>query len=230
MRTSALAVCLVSGGMDSCVAAAVAGQENSALAFLHASYGQRTEQRELRAFHEIGDHYGVRLRLVCSMPHLATIGGSALTDPGIDLPAGQLDRQGIPVSYVPFRNANMLSAAVAWAETLGATRLYIGAVEEDSSGYPDCREEFFKAFQKIVALGTRPESRIEIRTPLIHRTKAEIVQLGVSLDAPLHLTWSCYQGNDLACGECDSCLLRLRGFQRAGLPDPIPYKKRLGSG
>jgi 7-cyano-7-deazaguanine synthase len=209
--------------MDSCVTAAIAARENEALAFFHASYGQRTENRELRAFHNIGDFYAVSLRLACSLAHLSRIGGSALTDPNIPLPEAKLHRTEIPASYVPFRNANMLSAAIAWSEVLHAPRIYVGAVEEDSSGYPDCREEFFQAFQKAANLGTRPETQIEIRTPLIHMTKAEIVKKGVGLSAPLHLSWSCYQGEDLACGQCDSCLLRLKGFREAGIPDPIPY-------
>ena len=217
------AICLVSGGMDSCVAAAVAAGENPALAFFHASYGQRTARRELQAFHEIGDFYKITDRLVCRLYHLARIGGSALTDPGIAVPEGRLDRPEIPVSYVPFRNTNILSAAVAWGEVLKAGRIYIGAVQEDSSGYPDCRETFFQAYQKVVELGTRPETRIEILTPLIHLSKAEIVRRGIALHAPLHLTWSCYQQEEAACGRCDSCLHRLRGFQQAGVPDPIRY-------
>jgi 7-cyano-7-deazaguanine synthase len=211
--------------MDSCVAAAVAAKENPALAFFHASYGQRTARRELQAFHEIADFYGMTDRFVCPLDHLARIGGSALTDPGIALPEGRLDRPEIPVSYVPFRNANILSAAVAWGEVLKAGRIYIGAVQEDSSGYPDCREAFFHAYQKMIELGTKPETHIEIRTPLIRWSKAEIVQHGIVLNAPLHLTWSCYQQEEVACGRCDSCLLRLRGFRQAGVTDPIRYEK-----
>ena len=219
-----LAICLVSGGLDSCVAAAFAALENDELAFFHANYGQRTEQRELRAFQKIGDFYQVSKRLVCTLTHLAEIGGSALTDHNIPVPEGKLDRKEIPASYVPFRNANILSAAISWGEVLGARRLYIGAVEEDSSGYPDCREQFFNAFEAAANLGTKPETSIKICTPLIHMRKSEIVRQGVALDAPLHLSWSCYQAEDLACGECDSCLLRLRGFREAGVQDPIPYR------
>lgn len=225
MNTSQLAVCLVSGGMDSCVAAAVAARENDALAFFHACYGQRAEQRELRAFHEIADFYQVQHRFVCRLRHLARIGGSALTDPGLSLPQGKLDRREIPISYVPFRNANLLSAAVAWGEVRGACRIYIGAVEEDSSGYPDCRGDFFQAFQRVAELGTRPETVMEIRTPLIHMRKADIVRQGTALGAPLHLSWSCYLGEEPACGECDSCLLRLRGFREAGIADPVAYRR-----
>ncbi len=221
-----LAICLVSGGMDSCVTAALAARENDELAFFHVNYGQRTEQRELRAFQEIGDFYNVKRRLVCNLTHLAEIGGSALTDRNIPVPEGKLERAEIPASYVPFRNANILSAAISWGEVLGAGRLYVGAVEEDSSGYPDCREQFFEAFEAAAHLGTKSETRIEICTPLIHMRKSEIVRRGVALNAPLHLSWSCYQGEDLACGQCDSCLLRLRGFREAGVQDPIPYRTR----
>lgn len=218
------AIVLVSGGMDSCVTAAVAGQENNELAFLHISYGQRTEERERRAFNEIADHYGVYDRLDVSIEYLAKIGGSSLTDDAIEVSEADLESKEIPTSYVPFRNANMLAIATSWAEVIGATSIYIGAVAEDSSGYPDCRPEFFEAFQRAIDTGTKPETRVEIRTPIIELSKAEIVRKGVELAAPLHLTWSCYRSEDLACGTCDSCALRLRGFERAGMVDPIPYR------
>ncbi len=217
-----LAVVLVSGGMDSCVTAAIA-RKGHAMAFLHANYGQRTERRELRAFNAIADHYGVERRLIVSLEHLRQIGGSSLTDHGIPVPPAELRRKEIPSSYVPFRNAHMLAAAVSWAEVIGASAIFIGAVEEDSSGYPDCRREFYDAFAKAADLGTRPETKIEIVTPIIRMSKAEIVRQGIELGAPLHLSWSCYQQEDLACGICDSCALRLRGFQMAGVEDPIPY-------
>ncbi len=217
------AVCLVSGGMDSCVSAAIARSEGLETALLHVRYGQRTQEREFRAFSEIADHWGVSERLVIELPHFKTIGGSALTDSRIVVPEDSVDRPGIPVSYVPFRNANLLAAATSWAEVLSASRVYIGAVEEDSSGYPDCREVFFQAFNHVIRQGTRPETAIEIVTPLIHMSKAEIVRQGIELGAPLHLTWSCYQNEDLGCGRCDSCRLRLRGFAAAGARDPIPY-------
>jgi 7-cyano-7-deazaguanine synthase len=217
------AVCLVSGGLDSCVAAAVAVSSEPEVAFLHIRYGQRTESRELRAFHDIADFFGVQRRLAADIGYLSEIGGSALTDPSMRLPSGELDRKGIPVSYVPFRNANLLAIAASWAEVLKFERIVIGAVEEDSSGYPDCRQEFFSAFNRAIHEGTRPETRIEIITPLIRLSKREIVRRGIELKAPLHLTWSCYREQQAACGECDSCLLRLRGFQEAGVEDPIPY-------
>ncbi len=220
---SDLAVCLVSGGLDSCVTAAIAQREAGEVAFLHVSYGQRTEARELRAFEEIAAHFGIKQRLNVSIEHLAKIGGSSLTDRNISVSPARLDAREIPTSYVPFRNAHLLAIATSWAEVIGARRIYIGAVAEDSSGYPDCRPEFYEAFQRTINLGTKPETQIEIRTPVIKLSKAEIVELGQKLDAPLSLTWSCYSDSDQACGECDSCALRLRAFRSAGVKDPIPY-------
>jgi len=220
-----IGVVLVSGGMDSCVTAAIAARESDELAFLHVSYGQLTEARERKAFNDIADHYGVEKRLDISIEHLAKIGGSSLTDETIKVTKAALDSKEIPTSYVPFRNANMLSIAVSWAEVIGANAIYIGAVAEDSSGYPDCRPEFYEAFQKTIDTGTKPDTRIEIRTPIIDRSKAEIVKKGIELDAPLHLTWSCYRAEEFACGTCDSCALRLRGFEQAGVKDPIKYQE-----
>lgn len=217
------AIVLVSGGMDSCVTAAIAHPESDQMAFLHISYGQRTEARERKAFNEIADHYAVKERLDTSIGHLAQMGGSSLTDSNIAVSEADLGSKEIPTSYVPFRNANMLSIAVSWAEVIGANAIYIGAVAEDSSGYPDCRPEFYEAFQQTVDTGTKPDTHIDIRTPVIHLSKAEIVLKGIELDAPLHLTWSCYRGEDVACGTCDSCAVRLRGFQQAGVKDPISY-------
>ena len=218
-----LAVCLVSGGMDSCVTAAIANEDADRLAFLHVSYGQRTEQRERQAFEELADHYQVSYRLVVSLEHLAQIGGSSLTDKDIEVTPASLGAAGIPTSYVPFRNANLLSVATSWAEVIGARTIYIGAVAEDSSGYPDCRPEFYEAFQQVITRGTKPETQIEIRTPVIAMKKSEIVELGQKLKAPLELTWSCYRDSEAACGECDSCALRLRAFRIAGIADPIRY-------
>jgi 7-cyano-7-deazaguanine synthase len=218
-----LAICLVSGGMDSCVTAAIAREENAELAFLHVSYGQLTERRERRAFEELGDFYGVAKRLAVSLEHLARIGGSSLTDSSIPVAEADLASRRIPTSYVPFRNAHLLAVATSWAEVIGAGRLYIGAVAEDSSGYPDCRPEFYEAFQRAIDTGTRPSTRVEIRTPVISLRKSEIVRRGLELGAPLHLTWSCYRAEDAACGGCDSCALRLRAFREAGVADPIPY-------
>ena len=221
-RTS-LAVCLVSGGMDSCVTAAIANDENDELAFLHVSYGQRTEDRERRAFDELADFYQVKKRLVASIEHLKAIGGSSLTENKIPVSEPNLESREIPTSYVPFRNAHLLSIATSWAEVISAKRIYVGAVAEDSSGYPDCRPEFYDAFQRTVDAGTRPETQIEIVTPVIYMRKSEIVKRGIQLGAPLHLTWSCYQGESVACGRCDSCALRLRAFREAGVDDPISY-------
>ena len=220
---TSLAVCLVSGGMDSCVTAAIANIENDDLAFLHVSYGQRTERRERESFERLADHYRVKARLVVSLNQLAQIGGSSLTDPDIPVSAPNLSTQGIPSSYVPFRNAHLLSAAVSWSEVIGANRIYIGAVEEDSSGYPDCRPVFYDAFQRVIDLGTRPETHIQIHTPVINLKKSQIVQRGIELSAPLELTWSCYRESERACGNCDSCALRLRAFREAGVSDPLPY-------
>jgi 7-cyano-7-deazaguanine synthase len=216
------AVVLLSGGMDSCVTAALAARTHD-LAFLHLDYGQRTERREARAFREIAAHYQVRQLLTVPMQHYRVIGGSSLTDPAMPVAAADLTSTAVPSSYVPFRNAMMLSVAVSWAEILRADALFIGAVEEDASGYPDCRKEFFDAFNAVIRVGTRPGSGIQVVTPVIRMSKEEIVRTGMRLGAPLHLTWSCYQREDVACGVCDSCALRLRGFQRAGVQDPIPY-------
>jgi 7-cyano-7-deazaguanine synthase len=220
-----LAVIAVSGGMDSCVTAAIAN-DNYELAFAHINYGQRTEKRELKAFNNIADFFEVKERLVIDYTHLSKIGGSSLTDKNIEVTKADLEYKNVPTSYVPFRNANILSACVSWAEVLNAKAVFIGAVYEDSSGYPDCRPEFFSAFEKMAALGTKPETKIKIETPVIHLSKAEIIKKGIELNAPLHLTWSCYQNEDKACGVCDSCALRLRGFQLAGVEDPIPYITR----
>ena len=211
--------------MDSCVTAAVARRESEETAFLHVSYGQLTEARERQAFNDIADFYGVEKRLDVSIGHLAQIGGSSLTDSGIEVSEADLESMNIPTSYVPFRNANMLSIAVSWAEVIGAGRIYVGAVAEDSSGYPDCRPEFYEAFEQAIDAGTKPETRIHIETPIINLRKSEIVKRGLELGAPLDLSWSCYRSEDLACGTCDSCALRLRGFAGAGHVDPIRYKK-----
>ncbi len=222
----ALAVVLMSGGMDSAVCAAVAQQEGYAIAALHLNYRQRTERKELEAFHALADFYNAVTRLVVSIDHLAQIGGSSLVDPSQPIPEAQLDSPAIPNTYVPFRNAHILAVATSWAEVLGARAIFYGAVQEDSSGYPDCREEFIHAYQRLIDVGTKPETRIVLKAPLLHHSKAEIVRLGAALGVPFHLTWSCYQAEDLACGVCESCALRLRGFQMAGLEDPLPYARK----
>jgi 7-cyano-7-deazaguanine synthase len=264
MSNKPKAVVLLSGGMDSCVTAAIA-RETHELALLHASYGQRTEARERRAFDEIADFYGVRERLTVRLEHFSQIGGSALTDPRIAVPevaqpllavpgsghaqpgmaAPKLAEEeraapsaplgagrsgcatSIPITYVPFRNAHFLSIAVSWAEVIGASAVFIGAVAEDSSGYPDCRPEYYRVFQELVRAGTRPETNIAIVTPVIHLRKSEIIRQGIRLGAPLHLTWSCYQFGEEACGACDSCMLRQRAFAEAGAADPIAYRARV---
>lgn len=219
------AVILVSGGMDSLVTAAIAAQDHD-LCFLHINYGQKTEKRELKAFNDIAEFYSVTRSLVVDIRYLAQIGGSSLTDKSITVSKANLNYEGVPSSYVPFRNANILAIAASWAEVIGASRIFIGAVEEDSSGYPDCRKVFYDAFNRVIELGTKPETKIEIVTPIIHLKKHEIVLTGRKLQAPFELSWSCYINEDKACGECDSCALRLRGFELAGMKDPIDYFKR----
>jgi len=218
-----LAVCLVSGGMDSCVTAAIAHEENDEIAFLHISYGQRTERRERECFDKIADHYHVASRLVVTLEQLTLIGGSSLTDQRMAVTPADLDARGIPSSYVPFRNAHLLATAVSWSEVIGSSSIYIGAVAEDSSGYPDCRPEYYSAFQKVIDVGTKPETNIIVKTPVIAMKKSEIIIRGLEMGAPLELTWSCYQESEQACGRCDSCALRLRAFREAGVADPIRY-------
>ena len=222
--------------MDSCVCTAIARERHgvSNIFLLHAGYGQRTQERERRSFNDIANFYGVRERLVVQLEHFRAIGGSALTDKNISVPENELGAPGpqgstIPVTYVPFRNAHFLSVAVSWAEAVGAGAIYIGAVAEDSSGYPDCRPEYYRVFQELIRVGTRPETQIEVVTPVITLKKSEIIRRGLELSAPLQLTWSCYQNEDAACGVCDSCLLRLRAFAEAGATDPIPYRQSVSA-
>jgi 7-cyano-7-deazaguanine synthase len=225
LKAKSRAVVLLSGGMDSCVCAALAARDFDA-AGLHISYGQRTEERERQSFLAICQRLNIQDKLMVRNEALRAIGGSALTDENIAVPSaeafGHVIGHEIPVTYVPFRNAHFLAVAVSWAEVLGAEKVYIGAVEQDSSGYPDCRPAYYEAFNQVIKAGTK-EGTIEIVTPLIRMRKCEIVTLGLELGAPLDLTWSCYSGQDRACGVCDSCVLRLRAFAAAGAKDPIPY-------
>jgi 7-cyano-7-deazaguanine synthase len=218
------AVILASGGLDSCVAAAVARPDYD-LAFCHANYGQRTVHRELRAFRAQAAFFKVNLVLEADLSFLGQIGGSSLTDLSRAVPTEAEEQPGIPCTYVPFRNSLFLAAATAWAEVLGAAAIFIGANYLDNPGYPDCRPAYYEAFNRVIALGTRPESHIEIKTPLIELDKAGIVRLGLKLKAPLALTWSCYVDEDQACGQCSSCVLRLQGFAANGVTDPIPYRR-----
>lgn len=220
---SASGIVLVSGGMDSLVTAAVAARECQELRFLHATYGQRTQTRERDCYLRLAEHYNVTDKLEVSLDALAAIGGSSLTDHSMQVDDYDPAATGVPTSYVPFRNAHLLATAVSWAEATGANRIYIGAVEEDSSGYPDCRKTFYDAFQQAIDLGTKDETRIRIVTPVIDMRKAEIIRWGKELNAPFELSWSCYRREDKACGTCDSCVLRLRAFREAGMTDPIPY-------
>jgi len=218
-----LAVVLASGGLDSCVAAAVA-RRSFDLALFHANYGQRTLARELEAFRSQAAFFQVASTLEVDLQYLGEIGGSSLTDPDREVPTAEVEPPGIPSTYVPFRNTNLLAAAVAWAEVLGAEAVFIGANVLDNPGYPDCRPRYFEAFNRLIELGTRPETHLRVHTPLIHLDKAGIVRLGLKLGAPLELTWSCYLNDTRACGRCSSCRLRLKGFAAAGVPDPIPYE------
>jgi 7-cyano-7-deazaguanine synthase len=218
-------VVLASGGMDSAVLCAFAARE-SRLCLLHVDYGQRTEAKERECFHALADHLEVRERLVAEARYFRAIGGSALTDDSIAVPEAHLDAVAIPVTYVPFRNGHFIAMAVSWAEVIGATSVYLGAVEADSSGYPDCRPAFYAAMNEAIRLGTRPESGIVVKTPFIGLKKKDIILLGKSLGVPFERTWSCYREGAAACGRCDSCALRLRAFAEAGVVDPLPYEER----
>lgn len=218
------AIVAVSGGLDSCVTTAIANKDYD-LALVHFNYGQKTESKELQSFHKIADHYNVAKKLVVDFTHFQKIGGSSLTDKLIEVSKADLQNKKVPTSYVPFRNSNILSACISWSEVIGAGKVFIGAVFEDSSGYPDCRPEFFKSFEHTANLGTKPETKISIETPIIHLNKKEIIKLGLELNAPLEFTWSCYSNEEEACGVCDSCALRLRGFQSLNVVDPIPYQE-----
>lgn len=218
-----LAVVCVSGGMDSAVTAAIAATTHR-LAFLHAGYGQRTEAKERECFSALADHYGAERRLVIDLTTLRAVGGSSLTDRAMTVREGEPEPGVVPTSYVPFRNAHLLAAATSWAEVIGASALFIGAVWEDSSGYPDCRPDFYRAFEAAIRAGTKPETQITIETPVIHLTKADIVRRGGELGVPFERTWSCYQAEAAACGVCESCRLRRAGFAAAGVTDPIPYR------
>jgi 7-cyano-7-deazaguanine synthase len=217
-----LAVVVASGGLDSCVVAALVSRKYN-LAMLHAQYGQRTSSRELKAFNDIADSLNVNRRLVIQLDHFSRIGGSSLTDDTLQISEDGVQENIVPATYVPFRNANLLAAAVSWAEVIGARKVFIGINQVDSSGYPDCTQIFLSAFNRLVSIGTRPETQIEVEAPLILMTKREIVRLGLDIGAPLDKSWSCYQDSDVACGVCDSCRLRLDGFQKNAIPDPIPY-------
>ena len=218
-------IVLVSGGMDSLVLAAFATRESD-IALLHVTYGQRTERKELACFHAIADHLNAKDRMVTDTGYLREIGGSALTDVSIDVPDADPLRQGVPVTYVPFRNAHFLCIAVSWAERIGAKNVYIGAVWADSSGYPDCRPVFYEAMNEAIRMGTKDGSGIRIKAPFVNLKKKDLVLMGKSLGVPFERTWSCYRDGEKACGMCDSCALRLRAFAEAGVPDPLPYEVR----
>jgi 7-cyano-7-deazaguanine synthase len=220
------AVVLVSGGMDSALCCSIAKQDGFEICGLHLNYGQRTQERELQAFWDLSKHYNFKNELIVDISYLVQIGGSSLTDKTMEVSEADLNSKEIPSSYVPFRNANILAIGVSWAESIGAQAIYIGAMQLDSSGYPDCREEFFAAFQMSINTGTKPDTMISIKIPLINLSKKDIIETGKKLKVPFELTWSCYQNSDIACGICDSCALRLRGFQETGIDDPIDYISR----
>ena len=222
-----LGIALCSGGMDSLVMAEFVTRE-SELCLLHVNYGQRTEAKELACFHSIAEHMKVpaHRRLVVDISHLKKIGGSALTDEATPVPDADLRRTGVPVTYVPFRNAHLVAIAVSWAEVIGARNIYIGAVEADSPGYPDCRPEFYEAMNEAIRRGTREGSGIEVKAPFIRLMKKDIVLMGKSMGVPFERSWSCYREGEVACGRCDSCALRLAAFAEAGVEDPLPYETR----
>ena len=224
-KSDELAVVLVSGGMDSLVCTALANEDHKNLALLHLNYGQKTEDKELDCFKQIAKHYNVEHTKTIDVSFLKQIGGSSLTDQNIEVKKFKGESEQIPDSYVPFRNTHLVSMAVSWAEVIGATKIYIGAVAEDSSGYPDCRPSYYKALNALIKEGTK-DGNIEVITPLIHYKKEEIVLKAIELKAPLEKSWSCYGSSAKACGVCDSCALRLRGFQKAGVKDPIEYNQR----
>ena len=225
-KSGELAIVLVSGGMDSLITAAIAHENHEQLAFLHLNYGQKTEQKELECFYKIAEHYNVPLSKckIINVDYFRQIGGSSLTDEKIEVKKFNGESNEIPDSYVPFRNTHIVAMAVSWAEIIGAKKIFIGAVHEDSSGYPDCRPSYYKALNTLIKEGTK-EGDIKVITPVINMKKHEIVKKAIELQAPLKYSWSCYCNQDVACGECDSCVLRLRGFKEAKIDDPIPYKK-----
>ncbi|MFC1887821.1 7-cyano-7-deazaguanine synthase QueC [Candidatus Cloacimonadota bacterium] len=216
-------IVLVSGGMDSLVVAAIAKQECEEIFFLHLNYGQKTEERELQSFRELEKHFQPKDSMIVDVSYLKQIGGSSLTDESMEVKDFS-GKEGIPDSYVPFRNAHLVTIATSWAEVIGADRIYVGAVEEDSSGYPDCRETFYAALEKAIDLGTKDDTKIKLITPIIHNSKPEIIKIGQELHVPFHMSWSCYKNNEVACGVCDSCVLRINSFKKAGMKDPIKYE------
>jgi 7-cyano-7-deazaguanine synthase len=217
------AVILLSGGMDSAVTVSIAKEMGYDIAALHLNYGQMTQAAEFRAFEQICNYFSIKEKLVVDIRYLTQIGGSSLTDKTIHINDADESYQGIPNTYVPFRNANILAIATSWAEVISADGLFIGANQVDSSGYPDTREEFFRAYEQMIDLGTKPDTKIKVFTPIIKMSKKEIVETGLRLGTPLELTWSCYRENEIACGTCDSCFLRLKGFEEANAKDPISY-------
>ena len=217
------AICILSGGMDSTLASYMAKNDGYEIIAVHFNYGQRTQDRELKAFRDICDDLEILEKYEIDIPFFTQIGASALTDKNIDVPTGGIEA-GVPITYVPFRNGIFLSITAAIAEKEGATAMYIGVVQEDSSGYPECTDSFINDMKKAINQGTKEDTHIDILTPLVHLSKAQIVQEALRLNVPLEHTWSCYKEETEACGVCDSCRLRLNGFKIANQIDPIAYK------
>jgi 7-cyano-7-deazaguanine synthase len=222
-KSTRKAICILSGGMDSTLASYIAKNDGYEIIAVHFNYGQRTQDRELKAFRDICNDLEILEKYEIDIPFFTQIGASALTDKTIDIPTGGVEA-GVPITYVPFRNGIFLSITAAIAEKEGATAMYIGVVQEDSSGYPDCTDEFINDMKKAINQGTKEDTHIDILTPLVHLSKAQIVQEAMKLNVPLEHTWSCYKEEDEACGVCDSCRLRLNGFKIANQVDPIKYK------
>ncbi len=218
------AVCLLSGGMDSSTLACLAKHDGYDILALHFTYGQRTEKKERECAKRIARHLNALEFLDVDLAYLKAVGASSLTDRAIQVKAHEDAGEGIPDTYVPFRNANLLSVATSFAEARGADAIYIGVQASDYSGYPDCRPEFINAFQKVITLGTRPDAGITLKTPFVSLNKAEILKIGMDLKVPYEDTWSCYTENEVACGICGSCHFRLEAFRQFGIPDPIPYR------
>ncbi|MFC6835563.1 7-cyano-7-deazaguanine synthase QueC [Halomarina ordinaria] len=220
------AVVLVSGGMDSATAVWEARERGYDPLFLHTSYGQRTETKEYECASRLAEECDAADFLHIETDHLSRIGGSSLTDEGMAVGDADTESEEIPDTYVPFRNANLLSMAVSYAEAQAAEAVFIGAHSEDFSGYPDCRPAFFEAFERVVDVGTRPETEITIEAPFAEWSKTHIAERGLDLDVPFEHTWSCYRDEAPACGTCDSCAFRLEAFRAAGARDPIAYAER----
>lgn len=218
------AVCLLSGGMDSSTLAYLTKSKGYEILALHLNYGQRTQNKELACAKKIAGLLQAEAFVEVDIGYFSKFGASSLTDTKIDVDTFDPLRAHIPNTYVPFRNANLLSIATSFAEARGADAIFIGVQSLDYSGYPDCRPQFIEAFQRVIDTGTRDQTRIRLITPFIHMTKTDILKEGMKLHVPYEHTWSCYRNEDLACGTCGSCHFRREAFEALGLTDPIPYE------